>query len=606
MSGSFTRLLKIALSYKSWMALAALLGFLTVGSGIGLMMTSAYIIAKAALHPSIAELQVAIVGVRFFGIARGVFRYLERYVSHEVTFRLLARFRVWFYKALEPLAPARLMKYRSGDLLTRIVSDVESLEHIYVRVIAPPVTAIAISVLMWFLFGIFDTLFSALLLFFFQIGGIGVPLLVKALSQKTGKQLITLRSRLNILAVDGVQGMAELLAFGRQNDHLQEFHDLNGRFIVLQRRMALINGLHESLIGLIMNLAVLSMLLTAIPKVNASLLDGIFLSVLVIGTMAAFEAILPLPAAAQYLDNSLKAAERLFQITDAKPEVSDPLLETTRQDSQLPVNDDVDSLVSGVISAQADIQAITIKITNLRFRYQPEEALVFNGLSMEIPEKSFIAVIGPSGSGKSSLINLLMRFWEFRDGEITIGGRDIRQLPQDDVRSQFAVVSQNTHLFNGTVTDNLSLANPSAGEQDIIRSSQQAHIHDFITGLPNGYDTWIGEQGLRFSGGERQRLAIARAILKNSPILIFDEPTANLDVVTEKKILDTIWEMSREKTVLLFTHRLVGLDKADKILVLSGGRIVEQGGHYQLLEKKQRYYQAWISQNQLIIEETSS
>jgi ATP-binding cassette subfamily C protein CydC len=223
MNHNFLRLSKIALSYKGWMMLAALLGFLTVGSSIGLMMTSAYIIAKAALHPSIAELQVAIVGVRFFGISRGIFRYLERYVSHEVTFKLLAKFRVWFYRAVEPLAPARLMRYKSGDLLTRLVADVESLEHIYIRVFAPPLIALLISLLMWILFGLISVVFSLLLMLFFFAAAVGVPILIRRLSKETGEKLIELRSELNAMALDGVQGMAELLVFGQAQRHLEKF-----------------------------------------------------------------------------------------------------------------------------------------------------------------------------------------------------------------------------------------------------------------------------------------------------------------------------------------------------------------------------------------------
>ncbi len=575
MKENIPRLLKIALSYKGWMALAALLGFLTVGSGIGLMMTSAYIIAKAALHPSIAELQVGIVGVRFFGIARGIFRYLERYVSHEVAFRLLAKFRVWFYKAIEPLAPAGLQKYKSGDLLTRLVADVESLEHIYVRVIAPPVTALAVSVLMWFLFGIFDVVFSALLLFFFVLAGLGVPLLTRYLSKKTGQELIAIRSQLNEMAIDGAQGMAELLAFGRTPDHWERFNRLNSKYVGLQRCMALVNGMHESLIGLIMNLAVLSILFTAIPMVNASRLDGVFLSVLAIGAMAAFEALLPLPGAAQYLDNSLKAAGRLFQITEAKSAVSD------------------------LNAAGEEPGNFAVSVRNLNFSYQPRGPRVLKGLSLEIPDKSAVAVIGSSGAGKSTILNLLVRFWDYEDGEIRIGGQDLRRIPRDRARAYFAVVSQHTHLFNATIYNNIALANPEAGKPEVERCAKQARIHEFIQSLPDGYDTWIGEQGVQLSGGQRQRLAIARAILKNAPILILDEATAHLDVVAEQKILQTIWQIAREKTVIMFTHRLTGLENADKILVLSKGRIVEEGGHAQLLKQKKQYYRLWQMQNQL-------
>ena len=576
MKSTLTTLLKIALSYKGWMILATFLGFMTIGSGIGLMMTSAYIIAKAALHPSISDLQVGIVGVRFFGIARGLFRYLERYVSHEVTFRLLARFRVWFYKAVEPLDPAGLQKYRSSDLLTRIVADVESLEHIYVRVIAPPLAAIAVSVLMWFLFGIFNLIFSALLLLFFILGGVGIPLFTHILSKQAGRHLITLRSSLNEMAVDGVQGMAELLAFGRIDDYHKQFNDLNLEYIQLQRRMALINALNESLIGLLMNITIISILLSAIPMISASLMDGIMLSVLTIGTMAAFEAILPLPASAQYLENSLKAAERLFEITNAKPAVKD------------------------IGQKHSETNNFDISIKNLDFKYRENESFVFRGLSLEITEKTSTVVVGSSGAGKSTLINLLMRFWDYNSGEIRIGQHNLRSFIPEKARTFFAVVSQNTHLFNGTIKENLLLANPSAAMIEVERCAQQAQIHDFIANLPMGYDTWIGEHGFRLSAGQRQRLAIARAILKKAPVIILDEATANLDTVTEEKIMQTIWQIAKGKTLIIFTHRLAGLDKADQIVVIDKGRIVERGQHKQLLKNKGHYYQFHTIQNQFL------
>jgi len=582
MKKTFPRLFKLALSYKGWMLFAALLGFLTVGSGIGLMMTSAYIIAKAALHPSIAELQIGIVGVRFFGISRGVFRYLERYISHEVTFRLLQQFRAWFYRAVEPLAPARLLRYRSGDLLTRVVADVESLENLYVRIIAPPLVAALVLGLMWLIFGIFDPLFSLLLAIFFLAAGVGVPFLTQRLSRTPGEELITLRAELNTLALDGIQGMAELLAFGQAEAHFRQFDALNARLVRMQRRMALIAGLHEALIGLLMNLAVLAILLAAIPQVSAGILDGVYLAVLVIGAMAAFEAALPLPAAAQHLDSSLKAAERLFEITDVEPVFTEPAAPVS-----VPKNYSITA------------EALSFYYPDGKRWTAPHDSPALKNLNFEAPEGSKIAIVGPSGAGKTTLLNLLLRFWEYEQGSLRLGGRDIREFATEELRRHFAVVSQNTHLFNGTVRENLLLGNPAAGEPELFEAAKQAQIHKFIQNLPEGYDTWIGEQGLQLSGGERQRLAIARALLKNAPLLILDEPTANLDAITERSLLQTIWQLANRKTLLIITHRLVGLENVDEILVLVGGGIVERGTQAELLAREGIYRQMWKLQREL-------
>ena len=570
---TFLRLLRMALAYKWWMLLASLLGFLTVGSSVGLMMTSAYIISKAALHPSVAVLQVAIVGVRFFGVSRGIFRYLERLVSHEVTFRLLAKFRVWFYKAVEPLAPAGLQKFRSGDLLARVVSDVENLEHIYVRVLAPPIVAFFISILMWFLLGMFNPIFSLILLTAFVGVGTLLPILARTLSSSIGQQIINAHSQLSVAAIDGIQGMAELLAFGQATRHFERFGNLNQKLVNLQKKMTSVTGIHESLMNLAINLTVTAMLLAAIPQVTTSALNGVYLAVLILGTMAAFEAIVPLPTATQFLDQSLSSARRLFEITDSPPVIREP----------------------DMSSPQA--QDFSIEFRNLTFRYPGSEKPVLRNLSFTVPQAKRVAVVGPSGAGKTTLVNLLLRFWSFSEGDIRLGENSINAYQSDVVRNFIAFVSQQTYLFNGTIEENLKLANLQATQNEIEKAAREAEIHDFILTLPNGYKTHVGEQGLQLSGGERQRLALARALLKRSPILILDEPTANLDALTEQKILKTLWKISKNRTTILITHRLSGLENVDRIYLLRAGQIVEDGTHTELLQRNRIYARMWQIQN---------
>ena len=576
MRGTFWRLLKLAVPFWRWMALAALLGFATVGSGIGLMATSAYIVAKAALQPSIADLQVAIVGVRFFGIARGVFRYLERLVSHDVNFRLLARLRVWFYKSLEPLAPARLMHYRSGDILSRIVADIETLEHLYVRVVAPPIVAVLVGILMWFFMWRYDLWLAITTLISMALAGVGVPLLTRALSREPGRRLVSLRSELNASLVDGVQGVAELLAFGGEERHQERVGTLSREVAALQERMARIGGLHNSLTGLLTTLAVLVALIVAIPLVTAGELDGVSLAVLALAVIASFEAVASLPSAAQYLENSLEAGRRLFEIVDAEPPVHDPPppSPTTR--------------------------GYSLQLKNLRFRYAADEPPALDGVSFTLPQGGSLAVVGPSGAGKSTLVNLLLRFWEYDEGHITLGGQELRTYRGEDLRRMIGVVSQHTYLFNATVRDNLLLARPDAGRAEIERVAREAQIHDFIESLPQGYNTWVGEQGLKLSGGQRQRLAVARALLKDAPILVLDEPTANLDSLTECDVMGAIHSLMVGRTTLIITHRLVGLEAVDEILVLRAGRVVERGPHHDLWQMGGFYRRMWDLQHQVL------
>lgn len=574
MGSNFWRLLKITADFKWWMLLAAFLGFLTIGSGIGLLMTSAYIIAKAALHPSIAELQISIVGVRFFGITRGLFRYLERYVSHQVTFRLLQRFRIWFYKSIEPLAPARLTQYKSGDLLARIVSDIETLEHFYLRMIAPPVIAIMIVILMWFLIGTYNVKLSLIIISFLTSAGIGIPALTSFLSKKIGRDMIEIRAQLHVGIVDCIQGMPDLMVFGQWQKYEHRMQQLDKNFLILRHRASLVSALHQSLTGLIMNITIFTTLTIAIPLASTFELNGVYLTVIILGIMAAFECILPLPQAAEELEKTLKAADRLFEIVDMQPNIQEP---------QAPLK---------------PIEKYSIKFRDVSFSYESGQSTLQN-ITFSLSQGNSMAVVGPSGAGKSSLLNLLFRFWEFPEGDIFLGNNSIRDYKQHDISNMIALVPQRIYLFNGTIRDNLLLAKPKATEPELIDAVKQAQFYDFILKLSQGFDSWIGEQGVRLSGGERQRLAIARALLKGTPILLLDEPTVHLDAETESRILKTIWRLKKEKTIMLITHRLVGLTQVDHIIVMSQGKIVEQGKHRELLLKKDYYYHMWQSQSEL-------
>ncbi len=574
-------LLRLVAPYWPWMLLATLMAVFTVGSGVGLMATSAFIIARAALHPSIAELQIAIVGVRFFGIARGLFRYLERYVSHQVTFRLLAQLRVWFYRSIEPLSPANLR--HSADVLARCVADVESLEHFYARVIAPPAAATLTGIMLWIFMSCFDWRLALGLTCGLLAYGIGLPVMTHWLNRQTGPQMVDTRARLYTIFADNIQGIADLLAFEQHTAQAQRARALGRELARLQSRQARVSGLQEALGNLVITITLLIMLLVAIPLVNTGRIEGIYLAVIALATMAGFETVTPLPLAAQHLAGSLQAARRVFEISEGgrrkavvgRPSsvVVHPSPETAQTDAALLVRD-------------------------LRFRYAPEEPLVLDSISFTLAPGKCLAMVGPSGAGKTTLINVLARFWDYDEGQIFLGGRELREYEADAARRLMSIAAQNTHLFNGTIRDNLRLARPEATQAELEQAAQQAHIHQFIQSLPQGYDTWIGEHGLRLSGGERQRLAIARALLKDAPILILDEPTAHLDAATAQAVMQALYAASRTRAVLIITHRLVGLERADEILALCDGRIVERGRHAELLQARGLYRRMWDLQNQ--------
>jgi ATP-binding cassette subfamily C protein CydCD len=577
------RLLSFLRGSWGWVALSVLLGALTVGSNVGLMGTSAFLISAAALHPQLGTLEVAIVGVRFFGIARGAFRYAERLTTHNVTFRLLARLRTWFYQKLEPLAPARLMQYRSGDLLSRIVSDVDSLENFYVRVVSPSLVAVLIAAGMTVFFARYSPGLAGAYLAFMLLLGLVLPLLAWALSRSTGALVVSQRAGLQSRLVEGIQGLADLLAFGRAPDYAQRLLEQGRVYGDTQRRLAVLTGLSGGLTVLLVNLGMLAVLVVTIPLVGAGRIPGVMLAVLALAASAGFEAVMPLPLAAQTLSSSNQAARRLFEIIDAEPAVVD--------------------VVNSEAGVERSPRLSTLACSGLSFTYpgQPQPAL--QDISFQLAGGHRIAIVGPSGAGKSTLANLLLRFWDYSQGQILLNGLDLHAYPQAEVRRQIGCLSQRIWFFNDTLRQNLLLARPAATQAEIQEAARRAQIHDFILGLPKGYETVIGERGLRLSGGERQRLAIARLLLQNAPIFLLDEPTANLDTLTERSILDTLFSLSGGHSLLFITHRLVGLEAMHEILVMDHGCIVERGPQSELLARRGLYRHLWNLQNRILADQ---
>jgi ABC-type multidrug transport system fused ATPase/permease subunit len=309
--------------------------------------------------------------------------------------------------------------------------------------------------------------------------------------------------------------------------------------------------------------------------VSGGEIKGVYLAVIVLGALASFEAVQNLPQAAQLLESNLQSARRLFEIADTAPAISEPVEALPRP-------------------ASANLQ-----IRGLRFTYETEEVL--KGIDLQLPAGRKLAIVGPSGAGKSTIVNLLMRFWEFGEGEILLDGQDIRRYAPVDTRRMFSLVSQDTYLFNASLRDNLLMARPSASQAEMESACQHAELHEFITGLPKGYDTLVGERGAQLSGGERQRVAIARALLKDAPLFILDEPTANLDTITERRLVETLQRVTSNRSALWITHRLVGLEGLDDILVMDKGLVVEHGTHEELLAHDGLYERLWELQNQALL-----
>ena len=392
------RLLKLMAPFRWWILAGVLLSFATTGASVGLMAVSAYLISKAALVTDTADLNVIITGVRFFAISRAALRYAERYVTHLATFRILTRLRVWFYRAIEPLAPARLMQYRSGDLLTRIVADIETLENFYLRVVIPPLAAVLVTILGCLILGSFDVWLAVALLVFIVLTGVVLPLASRWLSRQPAAELIATRAELNASLVDEVQGIADLLAYGQEDAYQARALSLSQQLNRLQERLAAIRGMGNGLAALFTSLAALTVLFMAIPLVTAGRIDGVFLALLPLTAIASFEAVQPLAHALQMLESSQAAARRIFELIDSKP-AGDATLSRLRRRTSNPA------------------RPSAIEVRDLRFRYSPDEPPVLDGVSFSVPAGGRVALVGANGSGKSTVVNLLLRFWDYRRGD---------------------------------------------------------------------------------------------------------------------------------------------------------------------------------------------
>ena len=571
------RLLGMLGPYRFRVALAVLLGVATVAGNVGLLSTAAYVISAAAVVSYISLLTIPIYLVRFFSVSRSFSRYFERLVSHDLTFRLLGNLRSWFYVRLTPLAPALLEGYRSGDLLSRLVEDVEELENLYLRAVSPVLVAAVVWGLAFAVLYPFDPALAITVLVFLAAAGVGAPLLVWALSRGLGRRQLELRSELYSRIVEGTQGVQDLLAFGREEERGRQIEVLNRKLARIERRQALISGLHESSGDLLTNLAMLVALVLAIPLVAGGEVRGIYLAFLALVALGVFEAATPLGAAFQTIGRTTAAGERLFEVSDSEPTIRNPK-------SPLPVPED-----------------FTLRFDNVSFRYGEGDPFSLEDVSFALEPGRKVAVVGPSGSGKSTLANLILRFRDPQGGEIRLGGRSLSEYAQEDVRRLVSVVPQSTHVFNDTLRNNLLLADPEANDEALGLALERARISSFIERLPDGLDTYVGEHGSRLSGGERRRLAVARALLKDAPLLLLDEPTANLDTVTELEVLASVWEAARDRAALLVTHRLVGMEEMHEILVMDAGRIVERGAHEQLLAAGGLYCRMLETQRELLV-----
>lgn len=575
-----TWLFSLMTPFSGWVALSALLGFATVGSSVGLMATSAYLLSAAALQPSIAALQVSIVGVRAFGLLRGVLRYLERLVSHGATFRLLANLRLQTYLAFERQTPGWLVAQRSGDLLSRLVKDLQTLENFFARGLAPFLSALLTAALIGGFLGFIHPTLALTGAGLYLLAGVALTL---AALRKEGRPALQARLKLTDRLVEGLQGMAELRAYQARERWQAEIETASRALADQQRRDELGASLHSSLAQAASWLATWSVLVTAIPEVASGEVAGVALASIVLAVQAAFEAIQPLPLAGHALNDHLQAARRLLEVVRQAPETE----EADWRPAIAGVDLQVEKLYFAYPPAERSEHAHSTPVSQVQIGW------TLSGLDFYLPGGGRLALVGPSGSGKSTLLHLLLRFWDYNHGSIRLGGMDIRSIPARDLYRRVALAPQRVDLFNSSLRDNLLIARPEATDDILLAALGKAQLSAWVESLPQGLDTWIGERGARLSAGERQRLSLARLFLTDAQMLLLDEPTSALDALTAQEVWQSLEQFLNGRSLILATHQLMHLETMDHILVLQGGQVVEQGSHAELIAQGGYYQRLW-------------
>jgi thiol reductant ABC exporter CydC subunit len=539
------RLLALAGAPKTRVALAAGLGAVTVLCGVGLMATAGYLIARAAEQPPILSLTVAIVLVRFFGLGRPLSRYAERLASHDLALRVLGRVRVRVYERIEPLAPGELAGDRRGDLLARLVADVDELQNLQLRVVCPPLVAltagaVAVAVAAAFLPAAALVLACGLL-----AGGLVVPALAAATSRRAGRRQAVLRGELSAELVELLAAAPELAVYGREDERLARVQAADAALVRGTRRDAVAGGLGDGLGLFVAGATVVGVLAVSASAHADGRLDGVLIAMLALLALASFEAVQPLAEGTRALTATLAAGRRVLELADRESAIRDP---------ERP--------------APPPAWPFAIELDDVAVRYPGAPRRALDGVSLRLEPGCRVALVGPSGAGKTTIVNALLRFVDPEQGRITFAGRDVREYRQHDVRGAVALAGQDSHVFSASIRANLCVARPGATDEELERALDRARLLEWVRSLPDGLDTLVGEEGRELSGGQRQRLTLARALLDDAPVLVLDEPTSHLDAQTAEELIRDVLAAAGERTVLLVTHRPEGLDLVDDVVTL--------------------------------------
>jgi ATP-binding cassette, subfamily C, bacterial CydC len=564
------RLLWFAGPLRGRLLLAVLAGAAATGCGVTLLAVSGFLLARASQHPNVVAITVAVVAVRALSIGRGVFRYAERLASHDVAFRVLADVRVNVYRRLERLAPAGLAEFRAGDLLARLVSDVDATQDLFIRGVSPPLTAFVVGAGAATVCLLVLSPSGAVLAAGLIVAGVAVPWLAAVRARHAARRSGAARGELASQVTDLLAGAADATAFGAQEAVLARAWAADRDLARLARTSASGAGLGTGLSAAAGGITLWGVLVLGVAAVSSGTLTRVPLAVITLTALAAFEAVTVLPAAAVQFGQAGTSAARVTAVLDAP----DPVREPTVARSLPP-----------------DLVGVTLR--GAQVRYSVDGPLAIDGVDLGLAPGRRVALVGPSGAGKSTVAAVLLRFCDLAGGTATLGDTDLAEYAADDVRRVIGGCAQDPHLFDTTIRENIRLARPDADQDALDGAAERARLLPWIRSLPLGWDTPVGTHGAVVSGGEQQRIALARALLADPPLMILDEPTAHLDPENRRELMADLLAVTEGRGVLLITHDLAGLDLLDEIVVLDQGTVAARGKHGELLVTCDLYRRMW-------------
>ncbi|HHE6467752.1 TPA: cysteine/glutathione ABC transporter ATP-binding protein/permease CydC [Providencia rettgeri] len=562
----------LALYRRHWflITLGIILAIVTLLASIGLLTLSGWFLAGTAIagFPGLYYFNYMLpaAGVRGAAIFRTAGRYGERLVSHDATFKVLAHLRVFAFSKVLPLSPGGISRFRQGELLNRLVADVETLDHLYLRVLSPIITAFFVTFVLIFGLSYLDprlawTLGGIMLFLLFTM-----PFIFYHAGKPIGRELTELRGSYRAILTSALQGQAELTLFGATDRFRQNLLNIENKWQIRQQQQAALTGLSQAIILFASGVTATLLLWMAADHVGGDTKPGALIALFVFCALAAFEALGPVAVAFQHMGQVIASATRVSQLMTAKPEVTFP--------SESP--------------SIATLENLTVD--NISFTYPEQPFAVLHNVSLTLDKGQHLALLGKTGCGKSTLLQLLTRAWDVDSGTIYLNGTPINEFSEKSLRNMMSVVPQRVHVFSDTLRNNLLLANEQATDIELNEVLQQVGLGNLLENELK-LNAWMGEGGRQLSGGEQRRLGIARALLHNTPLILMDEPTEGLDAHTEQQILALLKEKCADKTLIVITHRMQGLEEMDNICVMDNGKIIEQGTHQALLGMQGQYYQ---------------